>query len=99
MVEERLSGRKKPPIPLWAEWNDQEINNEKWVGTILKFHESMRIVLLLCIREVAEIPFTQSAFHSLVDLSGCCNLLSLELKIELSGSSPVTRGSSLNCFF
>lgn len=61
MVEERLSGRKKPPILLWAEWNDQEINNEKWVGTILKFHTSMCTVLLLYTREVPEI---QSIFPS-----------------------------------
>lgn len=28
--EERPSSKRKPPIPIWSEWNDQDILNEKW---------------------------------------------------------------------
>ena len=24
--------QRKPVIPLWAEWSDQDISNEKWVS-------------------------------------------------------------------
>ena len=29
--EERPSGKRKQSIPVWIEWNDQDIVNEKWV--------------------------------------------------------------------
>lgn len=32
--EESHSARRKTPIPLWPEWNDQDLTNEKWVGLL-----------------------------------------------------------------
>ena len=31
MNDDKTSAKKKSPIPLWPEWTDQEIANEKWV--------------------------------------------------------------------
>ena len=34
--------KKKPPIPIWGEWSDQDIANEKWVRDPAKYVSHQR---------------------------------------------------------